>query len=110
MLSQSVNKPRAVATAGVTSATITLTAIPPAATFAATAAASGFFDWENAPLTINDAASLAAAGAGNQLAAIPYSALLTLGVGGTIAVGSTSNGLTVSQVPPGCAISVSTSP
>jgi hypothetical protein len=111
MLFQSINRPAALETAGITSAVVTLTSVPPPARFVTDATAAGYgADWESVPLVINDCTALDAADGENQLASFPYSTLLTLGQGGTIAVGETSNGLTISQVPPGVAVSVATVP
>jgi hypothetical protein len=54
-------------------------------------------------LTVNDAASLAAANLSNMIFSAPRSALID---GQTIDLGTTSNGLVVSSMPPGTAIAV----
>jgi len=98
-MSFQVNKPVVLAQAGVALRTVTINAAPsgPGAALVTNTAA---------PLTLNDAASIATAATGNLIWSAPLSALTGM-VGQTVQLQTpTSNGLTISAVPPGVGITV----
>jgi hypothetical protein len=91
-----VKKPFVLAQSGVAVRSFTITALP--------AGPSAALANPNALLSIADTASLAAAG--TPLWSAPLSALPVIGQPIVLGGGVTANGLAITQIPPGCAISV----
>jgi hypothetical protein len=95
-MSYSVNRRMALSTTGV-AAKFTITAVPsgPSASMRPVPG-----DGTDANLTLNDATTLAAANLGNQIWSCPLSGLAAI-AGQRIDLGTTTNGLVASAVPPG---------
>jgi hypothetical protein len=103
-MSYQVNRPMLLSSIGVT-AKLRVTALPsgPGASVSVLPTGPGAAQAGGWWLTVNDAASLAAANAGNVIFSAPRSALTD---GQTVDLGVTTNGLVVSSMPPGTAAQV----
>lgn len=99
-----VNKPAVIATAATDAGTVLVTSLPSAEAWSGQQGAYSYSGQSPPPnLTICDAASFADANIGNVILDVPFT---RLAAGQTLAVPATSNGLTISAVPPGCAVSI----
>jgi|SRR5580704_9118110 hypothetical protein len=103
-MSYQCNRPMLLSSIGVT-AKLRVTAMPsgPGASVSVMPTGPGAAQANGWWLTVNDAASLAAANLSNVIFSAPLSALVP---GQTVDLGVTSNGLVVSSMPPGTAIAV----